>query len=140
MRRLSAGAVQNGTMRRPDDWFRQAELDFSHAESARESGRSEWACFAAQQAAEKAVKALHESEGTEAWGHSVAKLLGGFETVPEDVLDAANELDKHYIGARYPNAHPAGAPGDTYTAAAAARALADAKKVIDHVRSRLPSS
>lgn len=127
-------------MRRPDDWFRQAELDFSLAESARAAGRPEWACFAAQQAAEKAVKALHESEGTEAWGHSVADLLGGLEEVPKDVVEAAHELDKHYISARYPNVHPVGAPGDTYTGAAAERALSDAQKVIDHVRSRLPSS
>lgn len=127
-------------MRRPQDWFRQAELDLSHAESARDSGRWEWACFAAQQAAEKAVKALHESEGTEAWGHAVAKLLGGLNAVPDDVVEAAQELDKHYIAARYPNVHPAGAPGDTYTRAAAERALSDAKRVIEHVRSRLPPS
>ncbi len=32
------------------DWLRQAD-------------RHEWACFAAQQAAEKVVKALHRTEG-----------------------------------------------------------------------------
>jgi HEPN domain-containing protein len=62
-------------MRRPRDWFRQAQLDLAAARSAREHGHHEWACFAAQQAAEKAVKALHESMGTEAWSHSVVELL-----------------------------------------------------------------
>lgn len=37
---------------RSQDWFAQAE-------QARQGDRHEWACFAARQAAEKAVKALH---------------------------------------------------------------------------------
>ena len=37
---------------RARDWFNQAE-------DSRRWERHEWACFAAQQAAEKAVKALH---------------------------------------------------------------------------------
>lgn len=127
-------------MRRPGDWFRQAELDLEAARGARQGGHYEWACFAAQQAAEKAVKALHESMGTEAWGHSVSALLGGVGSVPVEVLDAAKALDKHYIPARYPNSHPAGAPGDLYTAPEADRALDDAAKVIEHVRSRLPQT
>jgi HEPN domain-containing protein len=125
-------------MRRPADWFRQAELDLAAARSSRDASHHEWACFAAQQAAEKAVKALHESHGTEAWGHSVSALLAVVDEVPSGVSDSAKALDKHYIPARYPNTHPAGAPGDLYTADESERALADAEKVIDHVRGRLP--
>ncbi len=44
---------------RAQDWLRQALRDLEHAEDARKAGRHEWACFAAHQAAEKAVKALH---------------------------------------------------------------------------------
>ena len=95
-------------------------------------------CFLAQRAAEKGVKAAHESVGTEAWGHSVAALLAGLEGVPEEVVDAAKGLDKHYIPARYPNAHPQGTPGDLYTVRDGAQALADADAVLHHVRSRLP--
>jgi HEPN domain-containing protein len=36
------------------DWFRQAERDLEQAESSHREGRHEWACFAAQQSAEKA--------------------------------------------------------------------------------------
>lgn len=125
-------------VRRPHDWFRQAELDLAAAHSAQQSGHFEWACFSAQQAAEKAAKALHESEGTEAWGHSVGGLLGGLEGVPADTVDAGKRLDKHYIASRYPNAHPEGAPGDSYTESEARQARADAMIVIDHVGSRLP--
>ena len=44
---------------RAQDWFLQAEHDLRHAHRAREVDDHDWACFAAQQAAEKAVKALH---------------------------------------------------------------------------------
>jgi hypothetical protein len=37
----------------------QAERDLEQAEDSRKAGRHEWACFAAQQAGEKTVKALH---------------------------------------------------------------------------------
>lgn len=49
------------------DWFRQAERDLEHARDSSRAGRHEWACFAAHQAAEKAVKALHLYIGQEAW-------------------------------------------------------------------------
>lgn len=55
------------------------------------------------------------------------------------VLDAARRLDKHYIGARYPNSHPAGAPGDLYTRSEAEQAFADASTVLEDVRRRLSS-
>ncbi|HKB24097.1 MAG TPA: HEPN domain-containing protein, partial [Methylomirabilota bacterium] len=57
------------------DRFKQAERDLEQAEDSRHAGRHEWACFAAHQAAEKAVKALHLHLGQEAWGHVVAKLI-----------------------------------------------------------------
>jgi HEPN domain-containing protein len=44
---------------RSKDWFAQAERDLDHARSSQKEGRHEWACFAAQQSAEKAIKALH---------------------------------------------------------------------------------
>jgi HEPN domain-containing protein len=44
---------------RSKDWFNQALRDLEQAESSQAEGRHEWACFAAQQSAEKAVKALH---------------------------------------------------------------------------------
>ena len=43
------------------DWLRQARLDLDHARLAAREGHPEWAVFAAQQAAEKACKALHMS-------------------------------------------------------------------------------
>jgi HEPN domain-containing protein len=40
---------------RAQDWFRQAERDLDQARASRQDERHEWACFAAQQAAEKAI-------------------------------------------------------------------------------------
>lgn len=62
-------------MERSRDWLDQAEGDLQHAQSDAEHGFYEWACFSAQQAAEKAVKAVFQKMGAEAWGHSVADLL-----------------------------------------------------------------
>lgn len=58
---------------RASDWFRQAERDLEQAVASARDGLHEWACFAAQQAAEKAVKALHLAKGQEAgvtWWHA----------------------------------------------------------------------
>jgi hypothetical protein len=42
---------------RSRDWLSQAQRDLEQAEDSLRAGRHEWACFAAQQAGEKAVKA-----------------------------------------------------------------------------------
>ena len=60
---------------RSEDWFKQTVRDLEKARDSQAEGRHEWACFAAQQAAEKAVKAAHLYHGQETWGHVVAKLL-----------------------------------------------------------------
>ncbi|MEM1946432.1 MAG: HEPN domain-containing protein [Candidatus Caldarchaeum sp.] len=124
---------------RARDWMRQAVRDLAHAEASLSQGDYEWACFAAQQAAEKAVKALYESRNMEAWGHSVSRLL---EHLPEDLkpaaslLDKAKELDRHYIPTRYPNLHSEGAPLDYYTRSDAERAVEQAREVVEFCRSK----
>ena len=92
----------------------------------------EWAAFAAQQGAEKAVKAVFQRMGAVAWGHSVAGLLEELSQsfpVPEALLDAASELDKAYIPSRYPDALPEGAPFERYRRPEAERPLTHAEAV-----------
>jgi HEPN domain-containing protein len=60
---------------RAADWFRQADADLAHARRALADGDCEWACFAAQQAAEKAAKAVHAAIGQDAWGHADAEAV-----------------------------------------------------------------
>src|SRR3972149_3194100 len=102
---------------RARDWLNQATRDLEQAEDSRRAGRHEWACFAAQQAAEKAVKALHLHLGQEAWGHVVARLLTELPSsspVPGELIEKGRVLDNLYIPARYPNSHPEGAPFEHY--------------------------
>ncbi len=94
-------------MERSADWIEQARSDLEHARHDLAGAYFEWACFSAQQAAEKAVKAVFQKLGSEAWGHSVADLLQELahsQEVPQSLKDAGLELDKAYIPARVPNA------------------------------------
>jgi len=120
-------------MERSRDWLDQAEGDLEHARSDAERGFYEWSCFSSQQAAEKALKAVFQRWGAEAWGHSVADLLAELSRqtpVPEDLHGAALELDKAYIPTRYPNAHPSGSPRRRYTREEALRLLGYAERII----------
>ena len=113
--------------------MRQAKRDLQHARNSLESEDYEWCCFAAQQSAEKAVKALFQKLAADAWGHSVTILLSN---LPESVkpaaelTDKARELDKHYIAAQYPNSYPDGAPFQYYTRSEAERSVQYADEII----------
>ena len=123
---------------RAQDWFLQALRDLEQAKDSREAGRHEWACFAAQQAAEKAVKGLHLHLGQEAWGHVVAKLLSELPTeVPPDLIEKARVLDNFYIPPRYPNSHPEGAPFEHYGPLQSEEAIRYAGEILEFVRSKM---
>ena len=118
---------------RSRDWFRQAEADLRHARHAAEDEDFEWAAFAAQQAAEKALKGLFQKLHLDAWGHALSLLitsLPGTVQVAPKILDAAKRLDKHYIPTRYPNGFDRGAPVDFYTAGEARQAITDAEAIV----------
>ena len=57
------------------DWLRQAKRDLDLARHALQAASFEWACFAAQQSAEKGLKAVFLKLNRSAWGHSVSALL-----------------------------------------------------------------
>ena len=128
---------------RYDDWFRQARRDLEHAERSLESGDYEWACFAAQQSAEKGVKALFLKANRSAWGHSVGALLQQLPAswqADESLVNAGKELDKHYIPPRYPNSHPQGAPYEYYTRSEAERAIAHTTNILSFCKRLLARS
>lgn len=121
-------------MERSADWLAQAQADLAAARHMLSVGFHEWACFAAQQAAEKAAKAALQRAGRDAWGHSVAALLQALRdlaAVPDSLVEAALELDKVYIGTRYPDVHPAGAPHALYTRGEAERCLGHAERIVE---------
>jgi len=120
---------------RSKDWLAQSVRDLEQARSSKLEGRHEWACFAAQQSAEKAVKALHLSLGQEAWGHVVARLLMELPSPPpEDLIEKAKVLDNFYMPTRYANGHPEGAPFEHYGAIQSAEAIRYASEILEFVR------
>lgn len=125
---------------RSRDWIDQAVRDLEQAEDSRKAERHEWSCFAAQQSAEKAVKALHLRLGQEAWGHVIATLLQelpGSVAVPKELVEKARVLDNFYIPPRYPNSHPSGAPFEHYGTLQSEEAIRYAGEIIDFVRSQM---
>jgi HEPN domain-containing protein len=123
------------------DWFAQAERDLEQARASQRDGRHEWACFAAQQAAEKAVKALHLALGQEAWGHSIAKLLVELPVAVDSLMvERGRVLDNLYVPTRYANGHPEGAPFEHYGPLQSREAIQYAGEIIDFVRARVAGS
>ncbi|HHY94288.1 MAG TPA: HEPN domain-containing protein [Firmicutes bacterium] len=118
-------------MNRARDWLDQAKQDLEHARKSKDMGDYAWACFAAQQAAEKAAKAVHLRYGQVAWGHSAFQLLAELPVeVPAEVLDAARVIDKHYIAPRYPDVHPAGPAYRQYIKSEADQAIDLAERIL----------
>jgi len=118
---------------RYQDWFRQAKRDLDLARQALDGGYYEWACFAAQQSAEKGVRALFLRINRTAWGHSVTALLQQLPPpweADESLVDAAKHLDSHYVPPRYPNSFPQGAPYDYYTQSQAERAISHSELIL----------
>jgi HEPN domain-containing protein len=123
---------------RAKDWFRQAERDLEQAFSSQREERHEWACFAAHQASEKAVKALHLSRGQEAWGHVIARLLSELPVqVPDDLVEKGKVLDNFYVPTHYASGHPEGAPFEHYGPLQSTEAIAYAREIIEFVRAHL---
>ncbi len=124
---------------RSKDWLDQAERDLKQAEASLRDGFYEWACFAAQQSAEKAVKALIQGLGGEPWGHSVASLIDMLpqDLKPNHLRDFALELDQAYIPSRYPNAHPAGFPGKTFSLKMAERLIGYAQQIFTYCKNEI---
>ncbi|MCX7622599.1 MAG: HEPN domain-containing protein [Thermomicrobium sp.] len=124
--------------RRAADWLVQAEHDLELAEIAAAAGRHEWACFAAQQAAEKAVKALHLHLGQVVWGHAITRLLEELPVpVPEMLRDAARRLDAYYIAPRYPDAFVEGPPARYFGPRQSEEAIGYARAILEFVRSAM---
>lgn len=123
------------------DWIAQAENDLEHARKSLKMGDYSWSCFASQQSAEKALKALYDFLGGEGWGHVVVKLLKELPkdrvSVDVELLKKAVYLDKLYIPTRYPNGFESGAPSDYYTDKEAQEAIIHAEDILSFVKARI---
>ncbi len=93
-----------------------------------------WSCFLAEQAAQLAVTALLHGLGRAPWGHDLEGLVQSLGDagvdVPEEVRASSRLLARHYIPARYPDAHPASSPGSRYVPEDSEAALRAAERVL----------
>jgi|YNPNPStandDraft_1061719.scaffolds.fasta_scaffold00739_5 HEPN domain-containing protein len=126
-------------------WLEEAEEDLRAAAGVMEAGFYNWTCFIAQQAAEKAVKSLYVNRGEDVMRvHSVTALirgdprreLAGWPAL-SGYIEEAQELDQHYIPARYPNSVPFGRPHEFYNRRKAERCLACAQAIVSACRTIL---
>ena len=126
-------------MNRYQDWLDQAERDLGRAGIDIQTEYWEWACFTAQQAAEKAVKALLMNRGDIAWGHALTPMLRHLQdvSIPNELIAYAQFLDTCYIATRYPNGFAEGKPADYYGEQTAREAVHAATEIIrfcaDHI-------
>ena len=126
---------------RSKDWITQAIRDLEKARMDPKWEYYEWACFTAQQATEKAVKALFQYIHADAWGHSVSKLLNELpdKIKPgKDLIEEAILLDRFYIPTIYPNGFDRGIPKDYFTKRDAENACKSAQKIIEFCESEIP--
>ena len=123
---------------RSKDWYAQSVRDLDQARSSQAEGRHEWACFAAQQSAEKAVKALHLHLGQEAWGHVISRLFAELPfSVPQDLVGKGMVLDNFYMPTRYANGHPAGPPFEHYGRLQSDEAIRYAGEIVEFVGAQM---
>jgi HEPN domain-containing protein len=116
-------------------WLDQARADLAAAKDSAAAGHHEWACFQAQQAGEKALKAFLYARGrTSIITHSLRRLVReavATDAAFADLDEAARLLDQHYIPTRYPNGL------DIETAPAAYYEERDAEQCLRSARSIL---
>ena len=122
------------------DWLRQAKRDYQKATLDFEHGFYEWCCFTAQQAGEKALKALYYRMNQSVRGHSLVHMLEGLASqmaISEELYHCARILDRYYQEARYPDSFPEGSPFDFFDKAIAEEALNASRTILEFCEDRL---
>jgi len=108
-------------------WFDQARADFKTAKDCLVDKNYYASAFFSQQSAEKALKGYLYAKGFRALiTHSVTELLeecSKHEKIFKKFIDQGKELDRHYIGSRYPNFYPRGPAYKYYTEEIAKRCV-----------------
>lgn len=115
-------------------WW-EAAGDAAGAARLLAQGGHNQACFSFEQAAQLALKGLLHGMAVHAWGHDLVALGGRCATElgdswPPDMQDMLVELARHYIPARYPDAHVSGTPAQHYRAQDSEAAARQADRVL----------
>lgn len=122
-------------------WLQQALHDLDDAKFVLGGGRYNLACFLAQQAAEKFIKAFLYGKGApDIRGHSVRDLCmeaAKLGTHLSDLCKRWRVLDKYYIPTRYPNGLPGGIPSEAFDENDGLRAISIAEDIATEIQGRL---
>ena len=134
-------SINRRRRREAERWLTQSGHDLDSARFLMQSGMYALSCFLSHQTAEKAVSAYLYARGVEMlWGHGLADLCEdamAFEPSFDLIKSSAVQLDKHYLGARYPSVLPAGVPFESYSSEDGDRALVIAQDTYDFVVEQL---
>jgi HEPN domain-containing protein len=123
-------------------WLRQAEHDLTIARRHRANGDYSDACFMAEQASQKVLKAFLLAQGRRSVPiHSVAQLAEGCSQIDPEFTShvaAGRILDQYYIPTRYPDAlAPPAVPFESYSKEQAAKAVQTARGLVSLVARKL---
>ncbi|MGB7084186.1 MAG: HEPN domain-containing protein [Phormidesmis sp.] len=124
-----------------ESWYKQAVDDLEGAEVLLAAQKYALSCFCAQQAGEKALKALWRFLDLDPWGHSCVRLVRDLpkdeRSTFDEIMEAASALDKLYIPTRYPDALAGLTPAETYVQNDGQAAIASAQEILDYVKARI---
>jgi len=127
----------NANRQEADRWLTQAQHDLRAAVLNRRESFPEIACFLAQQAAEKALRAFLYAQGkqmvSEHAVHLLARACATYNPSFVALEEACRSLDQYYLPTRYPDSLPGGVPHEVYTDAQAREATRVAQEVLDLV-------
>lgn len=125
------------------NWLAQATRDLDSAEVLADNTRFEAACFACQQAVERALQAaLIWLAGDRPRTHEIGMLVDELAARCEGAREALGDvdaLDPYYMTTRYPDAVGGAVPGSKFYAPEAQLALERARRAVAFVRTVLPS-
>lgn len=84
-------------------WLTKAKKDFKAAKNSFESEDYEWACFQAQQAVEKALKAIYIKKYKRLLKIHDLVLLARKINAPKEIIVLCSKINPSYIDTRYPD-------------------------------------
>lgn len=124
----------NNNDKEGERWLKQSQYDLKVAVWNMEGKFYADACFKAQQACEKALKAFCYFNGErKVLGHSTRDLLekcSRYNQAFSSLMKNCTKLDKYYITARYPNGLPSGIPNEYFDREEAEEAIRLAEEVL----------
>ena len=122
-------------------WLSTADDDLDTARILKKNKKYAHACFHAQQAGEKAVKAVWYFLDSDPWGHSIKKLIDDLVRIDKKVYNSLKNLgkngmilDRFYIPTRYPNGLPEITPDLAFAEEDAINCIDLAQLILDKVK------